>query len=99
MPRAGTTHQWTATDDALEVSGQIREVDHPLTWLRDEEAAGPNPATPTHKTAGHNPFGDLPLLFSLSQCPILGAKWEPGPQPCKEGFSRTTFETQRWPAE
>ena len=52
MPAAQTKHQWTATDNALEVSGEMREADRPVTWLRDEEAVGqkvaaPPPAKPT----------------------------------------------------
>ena len=45
-------------------------------FVRDEEAAGSNPATPTRETAGHPTFDDLRFVFFLSQCPILGAKWE-----------------------
>ena len=43
-------------------------------FVRDEEAAGSNPATPTLETAGHKAYGDLRLAFHLFRCPILGAK-------------------------
>jgi hypothetical protein len=46
-------------------------------WLRDEEAAGSNPATPTEETAGHSASCDLRFAFRLSRCPILGVTWEP----------------------
>jgi hypothetical protein len=38
MPTVETTHQWTAADNELEVSGKMCEPDRPLTWLRDEGA-------------------------------------------------------------
>ena len=49
MPATETTHQGTTADNPFEVSRWMGEADHPMTWLRDEEAAGSNPATPTGK--------------------------------------------------
>jgi hypothetical protein len=41
---------------------QVRTVRCPLAWVscfvRDEEAAGSNPATPTTTPAGHRAMGD-----------------------------------------
>jgi hypothetical protein len=36
------------------------------TWLRDEEAAGSNPATPTQLT-GHSLPGDVAFLYAVQQ--------------------------------
>ncbi len=47
MPATVPTHRRTAVDDAQQVNGKAAEPDGTVTWLRDEEAAGSNPATPT----------------------------------------------------
>ena len=52
MPTAKTTHQWTAADNELEVSGKMWEPDGSLTWLRDEEAR-------THAFQGSGPYRDV----------------------------------------
>jgi hypothetical protein len=44
--------------------------------VRDEEAAGSIPATPTEKAAGHSVFVTCGFVFQPFRCPILGAKWE-----------------------
>jgi hypothetical protein len=49
------------------------------TWLRDEEAAGSNPATPTQEVPGQSPAGLWHVIAALARCPILGAIWEPPP--------------------
>lgn len=48
MPTAKTTHQWTAADNELEVSGKMWEPDGSLTWLRDEEAARCGPGAQSY---------------------------------------------------
>ena len=48
-------------------------------WLRDEEAAGSNPATPTHVT-GHSPRRDVAFSRSYSEVQQrLRAGLPPGP--------------------
>jgi hypothetical protein len=37
-----------------------------LTWLRDEEAAGSNPATPT-QVKGHNPQREVAFSMPVQQ--------------------------------
>jgi hypothetical protein len=50
---------------------------YPLRLLRDEEAAGSNPATPTKDFPGQRPLFFLSASRVARWCPILGAKWEP----------------------
>jgi hypothetical protein len=38
MPTAETTHLWTAAANSFQVSGEMREADRAVIWLRDEEA-------------------------------------------------------------
>jgi len=68
--------QRTSTDDLSQATRVATLAVPTSTWARDEEAAGSNPATPTHKTAGHTLLGDLRFVFRLYRCPILGAKRE-----------------------
>ena len=46
-------------------------------FVRDEEAAGSNPATPTRKPQVTGCLVLCGLRSRLSRCPILGVKWEP----------------------
>ena len=41
-------------------------VGHIARWLRDEEAAGSNPATPTQVT-GHSLPGDVAFIYAVQQ--------------------------------
>jgi len=47
------------------------------SWLRDEEAAGSNPATPTSVSPGQDSLVFLSTGRRARWCPILGAEWEP----------------------
>ena len=54
-------------------------------WLRDEEAAGSNPATPTTETASHGISGDLLSLFATPSVRF----WEP------DGSGRSSLQSRQ----
>ena len=47
-----------------------------LRRVRDEEAAGSNPATPTGKRQVTRHLVACRLYYAFPGCPILGARWE-----------------------
>ena len=53
--------------------------------VRDEEAAGSNPATPTTETAGHGISGDLLSLFATPSVRF----WEP------DGSGRSSLQSRQ----
>jgi len=62
---AGHTHahQWTLTDTQAQVEYENAHYRGLRTWLRDEEAAGSNPATPTQVT-GHSLTWEVPFFLA-----------------------------------
>jgi hypothetical protein len=66
MPQHHGGQTGTLADAAMQASQAAIEACHAACWLRDEEAAGSNPATPT-QVKGHSPQWDV--AFS-SRCPI-----------------------------
>ena len=98
MATANGGRQRTCTDDLPQAMRAATLAVGACTWLRDEEAADSNPATPTSKTAGHTLLGGLRFAFRLCRCPILGAKWErpsvqAGRVPASSRLSNGTADT------
>jgi hypothetical protein len=67
----------TRGDDRRRSSGSGGQLAMGPGLLRDEEAAGSNPATPTRISAGQRASFFLSASRVVRWCPILGAEWEP----------------------
>ena len=58
-------HQRTLTDTQAQVGYENAHYRGLRTWLRDEEAAGSNPATPT-QVKGHSPTREVAFFSAYS---------------------------------
>ena len=77
--------QRTPTDSLPQATRVAALVARAATWLRDEEAAGSNPATPTTETASHGISGDLLSLFATPSVRF----WEP------DGSVRSSLQSRQ----